>query len=81
MRIGVLSDLHCELAPSRQRSWINRYEPLELERRLRDATDIGTDDTIAVRRRAFTLGEAPAINPIFAPEDERWQWRGDRWAK
>ena len=43
--------------------------------------DIGSDDTIAVRRRAFTLGAAPAINPIFAPEDERWQWRGGRWAK
>jgi predicted phosphodiesterase len=40
MRIGLLSDLHCDLAPSRERSWINRYEPLELPRRLGEALGI-----------------------------------------
>lgn len=43
--------------------------------------DIHDDYTIAVRRRAFTLGDAPAINPVFAPEDERWEWRGDSWVR
>ena len=32
MRIGVLSDLHCELEPSGAR-WINPYEPEHLDRR------------------------------------------------
>lgn len=34
---------------------------------------------IAVRRRAFPLGDAAPINPVFAPLDERWAWSGDRW--
>ena len=32
MRIGVLSDLHCELEPSGSR-WINAFEPEHLDRR------------------------------------------------
>lgn len=41
--------------------------------------DIDNDNDITVRRRAFTLGDAPAVNPVFAPVDERWEWRGDGW--
>jgi predicted phosphodiesterase len=37
MRIGVLTDLHCELSPTRARRWINQYEPNHLEARLREA--------------------------------------------
>ena len=33
MRIGVLSDLHCELEPSGSR-WINVFEPEQLDRRM-----------------------------------------------
>ncbi len=33
MRIGVLSDLHCELEPTGSR-WINDFEPEQLDRRL-----------------------------------------------
>ena len=33
IRIGVLSDLHCELVPSGSR-WINPYEPEHLDRRI-----------------------------------------------
>lgn len=36
MRLGVLSDLHCELEPSGSR-WINRYEPEHLDRRVEAA--------------------------------------------
>ena len=32
MRIGVLSDLHCELEPSGSR-WINAFEPEHLDER------------------------------------------------
>ena len=32
MRIGVLSDLHCELEPTGSR-WINVFEPEHLDRR------------------------------------------------
>jgi predicted phosphodiesterase len=35
---------------------------------------------IVVRRRVRTLGAAAAVNPVFAPEDERWAWQGHRWA-
>ena len=33
MRLGVLSDLHCELEPSGSR-WINPYEPEQLDKRI-----------------------------------------------
>ena len=33
VRLGVLSDLHCELEPTGSR-WINRFEPEQLDRRL-----------------------------------------------
>ncbi|MGZ8782154.1 MAG: metallophosphoesterase family protein [Gaiellaceae bacterium] len=36
MRLGVLSDLHCELEPAGSR-WINVFEPEQLDRRLDDA--------------------------------------------
>jgi hypothetical protein len=38
LRIGVLSDLHCELEPSGSR-WINLYEPEHLDRRTDAALD------------------------------------------
>jgi hypothetical protein len=41
--------------------------------------DVQTDDDVTVRRRAFTLGDAPRVNPVFAPADEEWRWSGDRW--
>lgn len=42
--------------------------------------DVAGDDSIIVRRRAFTLGEPAVVNPVFAPADERWEWRGRGWA-
>ena len=36
MRIGVLSDLHCELEPAGSR-WINIFEPEHLDRRTDEA--------------------------------------------
>jgi hypothetical protein len=32
------------------------------------------DDSLFVRRRAFTLGEPAEVNPVFAPADDRWEW-------
>jgi predicted phosphodiesterase len=42
-------------------------------------TEFRDDGAILVRRRVHTLGTAAAVNPVFAPEDERWAWSGDRW--
>ena len=41
--------------------------------------DVQGDGDVTVRRRTFTLGDAPRINPVFAPADERWRWSGDHW--
>jgi hypothetical protein len=41
--------------------------------------DSAEDDFISVRRRAFALGDPAAVNPVFAPDDERWEWDGGRW--
>ena len=38
-----------------------------------DATSLG------VRRTARRLGEIALTDPVFAPDDERWQWTDDRW--
>ena len=43
--------------------------------------DYTDDDAISVRRQAFGLGDAAAMDPVFTPEDERWQWRDYRWRR
>lgn len=69
MRIGLLSDLHCELAPSRERRWINRYEPLELERRLRGAVELFTGerpDVVLLLGDSAELGDREAFDFVFS---------------
>lgn len=69
MRIGILSDLHCELAPEHSRSWINRYEPLELGRRVRDAIDIFSaerPDFVLLLGDTTELGDRGASDFIFS---------------
>lgn len=45
-----------------------------------DATILEIDESnLSVRRTARRLGEIPVTDPVFAPDDERWQWTGDRW--
>jgi hypothetical protein len=34
---------------------------------------------VSVRRTARRLGETPVTDPVFAPDDERWQRTDDRW--
>ena len=43
-----------------------------------DATLVEIDGT-SVRRTARRLGEIAVTDPVFAADDERWQWTGDRW--
>lgn len=69
MRIGLLSDLHCDLAPSRERSWINRYEPLELPRRLGAALEIFSaerPDLILLLGDTTELGDREAFDFVFS---------------
>ncbi len=44
-----------------------------------DATLVEIDGT-SVRRTARRLGEIAVTDPVFAADDERWQWTGDGWA-
>ncbi len=44
-----------------------------------DATLVEIDRT-SVRRTARRLGEVAVTDPVFAADDERWQWVGDHWA-
>ena len=44
-----------------------------------DATLVEIDGT-SVRRTARRLGEIAVTEPVFAADEERWQWTGDRWA-
>ncbi|HEY9449621.1 MAG TPA: metallophosphoesterase [Gemmatimonadaceae bacterium] len=69
MRLGLLSDLHCELVPARQRSWINPYEPLQLERRLRDAIEIFSveqPDIVVLLGDTSELGDREAFDFVFS---------------
>ena len=43
-----------------------------------DATVVEIEGT-SVRRTARRLGEIAVTDPVFAADDERWQWTGDRW--
>jgi predicted phosphodiesterase len=43
-----------------------------------DATIVQIDG-MTVRRTARRLGEIAVTDPVFAADDERWQWSGDRW--
>jgi len=43
-----------------------------------DATLVEIDGT-SVRRTARRLGEIAVTDPVFAADDERWQWTSDRW--
>ena len=43
-----------------------------------DATLVEIDGT-SVRRTARRLGEIAVTDPVFAADDELWQWTGDRW--
>jgi predicted phosphodiesterase len=46
-----------------------------------DATIVEIDGTSTeVRRTARRLGEIAVTDPVFAPDDERWQWADDRWS-
>jgi predicted phosphodiesterase len=68
MRIGILSDLHCDLAPSRERRWINRYEPLALPRRLDGALEILSaerPDLLLLLGDTTELGEREAFDFVF----------------
>ena len=45
-----------------------------------DATIVEIDVTsLGVRRTARRLGDIALTDPVFAPDDERWQWTDDRW--
>jgi hypothetical protein len=45
-----------------------------------DATIVEIDvTTLGVRRTARRLGEIAVTDPVFAPDDEPWQWTEDRW--
>ena len=45
-----------------------------------DATIVEIDpSSLTVRRTARRLGEIAVTDPVFAPDDERWRWAGDRW--
>lgn len=68
MRIGLLSDLHCDLAPSRERRWINRYEPLELGQRLDTAARIFArerPDLVLLLGDTTELGDRKAFDSVF----------------
>jgi predicted phosphodiesterase len=68
MRIGILSDLHYDLAPSLERRWINHYEPLELPRRLDHALEIFSaerPDLIVMLGDSTELGEREAFDFVF----------------
>jgi predicted phosphodiesterase len=43
-----------------------------------DATLVEIDGT-SVRRTARRLGDVAVTDPVFAADDELWQWTGDRW--
>jgi Calcineurin-like phosphoesterase len=43
-----------------------------------DATLVEIDGT-SVRRTSRRLGEIAVTDPVFAADDERWLWTGDRW--
>jgi hypothetical protein len=43
-----------------------------------DATLVEIDGT-SVRRTARRLGEIAVTDPVFAADDERWQWTDERW--
>ena len=43
-----------------------------------DATLVEIERT-SVRRTARRLGEIAVTDPVFAADDERWRWTGDRW--
>ena len=43
-----------------------------------DASILEIDGT-SVQRTARRLGEIAVTDPVFAADDERWQWAGDRW--
>ena len=43
-----------------------------------DATLVEIDGT-SVRRTARRLGEIHVTDPVFAADEERWQWTGNRW--
>ncbi|HEX4931489.1 MAG TPA: metallophosphoesterase [Gaiellaceae bacterium] len=43
-----------------------------------DATLVEIDGT-SVRRTARRLGEIHVTDPVFAEDEELWQWTGDRW--
>ncbi len=46
-----------------------------------DATIVEIDPTsLSVRRTARRLGEIAVTDPVFAPDDERWQWTDGSWA-
>jgi hypothetical protein len=45
-----------------------------------DATLVEIDGTTE-RRTARRLGEIAVTDPVFADDDERWQWADDRWAR
>ena len=45
-----------------------------------DATVVEIDARgLSVRRTARRLGEIAVTDPVFAEDDERWQWTDDRW--
>ena len=46
-----------------------------------DATIVELDPAgLSVRRAARRLGEIAVTDPVFAPDDEAWQWRDGGWA-
>ena len=76
MRIGVLSDLHSELAPTRVRSWINRYEPEALDARLGEALDVferSQVDLVLLLGDLTELGDESALDEILARCKRRTQ--------
>jgi hypothetical protein len=44
-----------------------------------DASIVDVDPD-GVSRTARRLGPVAVTDPVFAAEEERWRWAGDRWA-
>jgi predicted phosphodiesterase len=69
MKVGVLTDLHFELDPSRRGSWINDYEPEQLDGRVRSAIEHFETvevDLVVLLGDVTERGDVAALERAFA---------------
>jgi predicted phosphodiesterase len=69
MRVGVLTDLHFELDPSRRGSWINDYEPELLDERVQSAIahfDAAEVDVVVLLGDVTERGDDAALERAFS---------------